>query len=105
MIIFTSLFWLLVSHAVCDFGLQNDYMASAKNPCNGHAEWWIVLAAHSAIHAGGVVLVTNNYLLGLAEFFAHLGIDHCKAYEGISYKTDQALHCLCKVCWIFFLVC
>lgn len=101
---FATLFWLLVSHAVCDFGLQNDYMARAKNPANGHQEWWMVLSAHAAIHAGGVALVTNNLLFGLGEFMAHFVIDCCKSAGGINYKTDQALHVLCKVCWLLILV-
>lgn len=94
-----TLFWLLVAHAVCDYPLQGDFMAKAKNPVAPipGVPWWIVMAAHCLIHAGGVVLVTGNTWLGLVEFVWHFGIDSAKCRGRISFADDQQLHVLCKV--------
>ena len=95
----TLLFWLLVAHAVCDYPLQGDFLAKAKNhtaPIPG-IDWWIALAAHSAIHAGAVAYITGSVLIGVWEFFAHFCIDHAKCAGETSFRTDQLLHVLCKV--------
>lgn len=94
------LFWLLVAHAVCDFPLQNDYLARAKSAWGGHAEWPWALAAHALIQGGGVALVTGNIVLGAAEAVAHAAIDHLKCGGHISYTVDQALHVACKLLWL-----
>jgi len=94
-----TLFWLLVAHAVCDYPLQGDFMAKAKNltaPIPG-VPWWIVMAAHCLIHAGGVVLVTGSLMLGCFEFVWHFGIDVAKCRGRLSFAEDQGLHVLCKV--------
>ena len=93
------LFWLLVSHAVCDYPLQGDFLARGKNhksPIDG-VPWWVCLSAHAMIHAGGVAIVTGSVLLGLCEFVAHCVIDFCKCQGCFSFKTDQSLHLLCKI--------
>lgn len=95
-----TLFWLLVAHALCDFPLQNDYLARAKNPWGGHAEWPWCLAAHSVIQGGGVALVTGSVSLGLAEAVCHAAIDTLKCAGRISYSSDQLLHVSCKLAWV-----
>lgn len=97
-----TLWWLLVAHALCDFPLQNDYLARAKSAWGGHAEWPFALAAHGLIQGGGVALVTGSIVLGLLELAAHVVIDHVKCAKRISYATDQALHVACKLVWLAF---
>lgn len=94
------LFWLLVAHALCDFPLQNDYLARAKSKWGGHAEWPFALAGHALIQGGGVALVTGSVWLGLAEAVVHAAIDHAKCAGRITYAADQALHVACKLVWL-----
>ena len=92
---------LLVGHALCDFPLQGDFLAGAKNhrrPMPG-TPWWIALTAHALIQAGMVGLVTGNALLGVAEFCLHWMIDHSKCDGRFGLTTDQALHVACKILW------
>lgn len=96
----TTLFWLLVAHALCDYPLQNDYLARAKNPWGVAAEWPFALAAHAVIQGGGVALVTGSVVLGAAETIAHAVIDTVKCAGRISYAVDQALHVVCKLTWL-----
>lgn len=95
------LFQMLVLHALCDFPLQGDYLAKAKNPCAPlpGTPWPIALAAHALIHGGAVMLVTGSLTLGIAETTAHAAIDIAKCRGAISYTTDQALHVACKIAW------
>ena len=97
----STLFYLLAAHALCDFPLQGDYLAKAKNPCAPlpGTPWTIALAAHALIHGGAVMLVTGSLLLGIAETIAHAAIDIAKCRGSISYTTDQALHVACKIAW------
>lgn len=95
------LFWLIVSHFVCDYPLQSDFMAKGKNRHTAITgmSWWIIMAAHCAVHAGGVALATSNWKLGIAEFVFHYFID-CGKCEGVlGFKGDQALHLACKGFW------
>lgn len=105
-----TLFWLLVGHALGDFGLQSDWMAKNKNR---HAQqlpndfsrrpqliWLEVLSAHSLIHAGAVALATGSLLLGFLEFCAHWMIDFGKGENWFGFHTDQALHILSKFVWL-----
>lgn len=97
------LFWLLVAHAVCDYPLQGDFLAKAKNhrqPIPG-IPFYQALAAHALIHAGAVAFLTGSIWLGLLEFIAHIVIDYAKC-DGLStLNQDQALHVACKVVWIW----
>lgn len=95
-------FLLLAAHALCDFSLQNDFIARFKNR---HTEapvtmWPYVLAAHSLMHGGAVALITDSLLLGCAEALAHAGIDFAKTEGRISFHADQGLHALCKLMWV-----
>lgn len=96
-----TLFLLLVGHALADYPLQGDFLAKAKNrtaPITG-VPWWQALAAHAAIHAGFVAVITGSVALGLAEFVAHFVIDDAKCRGRLSFNADQALHVACKVAW------
>lgn len=99
-------FWLLVGHSLCDYPLQGDFLARAKNqhaPLPG-IPWEIALAAHALIHAGAVAFLTGSILLGLAEFVAHTAIDWIKSELITDFAMDQMLHVACKVLWILVLV-
>lgn len=103
--LFLNLLTLLVfTHFLCDFSLQNDYVAKAKDsnsPLGSNGIWVIVLSAHSAIHALPVFL-TGIYLFGLDRpagftmglfmFLTHFFIDRIKTCGKISYYQDQVLH-------------
>lgn len=98
------LFWLVVAHALCDYPLQGDFLAKAKNraaPIPG-VPWYQAMAAHSLIHAGAVALVTGSPIIGVLEFVFHFWIDDMKCTNKINFNQDQALHIACKVCWMLF---
>ncbi|AGG91233.1 MULTISPECIES: DUF3307 domain-containing protein [unclassified Sulfitobacter] len=93
---------LVAGHALCDYPLQGEFLANGKNhraPIPG-APWYQLLAAHSAIHAGAVFLITGSLTLALLEFAAHTAIDYTKCDGKIGFNADQALHILCKVIWV-----
>lgn len=97
------LFWLVVAHCVCDYPLQGDFLAKAKNHRNAipGVPWWIALTAHSAIHAGAVALITGSIMLGIFEFGMHWMIDHDKCDEAFSFGADQLFHIAFKFAWAF----
>jgi hypothetical protein len=93
---------LLAGHALCDYPLQGDFLARAKNrtmPIPG-VPWYQALGSHAAIHGGAVALLTGVPLLGLAEAVAHALIDDGKCTGRIDFNTDQALHVACKAMWV-----
>lgn len=95
----------IFAHALCDYPLQGDFLAKAKNhkaPIPG-VDWWIALSMHAAIHAGAVAFITRSVWLGVAEFAAHCFIDFGKCDGWFGFRTDQALHLLCKVIWVVWL--
>lgn len=94
-------FLLLAAHALCDYPLQGDYLATGKNhrsPLPG-SPWFLLLIAHALIHGGAVALITGNVWLGCAETVAHAAIDFAKCDGRIGYTTDQGAHVACKVAW------
>jgi hypothetical protein len=102
----TLLFWLIVGHALCDYPLQGDFLARAKNhtaPIPG-VPWYQALAAHALIQAGMVAFLTHSLALGATEFAAHVAIDYAKCSGRLSYNQDQALHVACKVVWVAFML-
>lgn len=95
-------FWLAVGHALADFPLQGDFLASAKrrkNPNGAHGFWFFALSAHALIHAGMVAAVTGSLILGAGEFICHWLIDCAKCEGKIGMVTDQVLHFTCKIVW------
>lgn len=95
-------FVLMIGHAIADYALQNDFMATAKNHTTklGEVYWKWVLPSHGLIHAGFVYYITGSFVLGLLEFLAHTTIDWLKCEGKIGFNTDQWLHVLCKVIWV-----
>lgn len=102
---FTLFFLLLAGHALADFVLQSDVMATAKNRHNAihknrgdnFPPWQYWLGAHTLIHGGVVLLVTESLLLGFIETLLHTLIDFLKCEGKLSFHQDQALHLICKV--------
>jgi hypothetical protein len=93
------LYLLMVAHFICDYPLQGDFLAKAKNltaPIQG-VPWWQAMGAHSFIHGGAVALITGNIWLGLLETILHFGVDTAKCRGHLTFNQDQALHLVCKV--------
>ena len=99
---FALLFALIAAHALCDYPLQGDFLARAKNratPIPG-VPWYQALGAHAAIHGGAVLLLTGSVWLGFAEVAVHAITDDLKCQGRIGFNTDQAIHIACKFAWI-----
>jgi hypothetical protein len=92
---------LVAGHALCDYPLQGDFLARAKNraaPLPG-VPWYQALGSHAAIHGGAVALITGVPMLGLCEAALHAFIDDLKCTGRIGFNADQALHVVCKAVW------
>ena len=105
-------FQFLVMHAMLDFMLQPNIMASAKsrasryhqNADKGFPPWYYWLGAHSLGHGGAVYLISGNLSLGLIETALHGFIDYTKCENKTSLAQDQMLHLLCKAGYCYFLL-
>lgn len=95
--ILTMALMLLGAHWVCDYPLQGDFLAKAKQ--NGPLRIYHLLA-HAGIHGAAVALVTGNVWLGLAEWLAHAVIDELKVRGKTTFAQDQVLHIICKAIWL-----
>lgn len=88
-----------MAHFLCDFALQNDFVANFKARYVGERKndmWVWVLSAHCAIHALPVFLLTKSIGLSVLMFVTHFIIDLMKCEKKISFNADQSLH-LCVV--------
>ena len=92
---------LLVAHALCDYPLQGDFLAKAKNRFAAipGVPWQWALGLHAIVHAAAVVLITGYWWLGLMEFLTHAAIDDAKCEGKLTFNQDQMLHVACKVYW------
>lgn len=101
-----KLFFLLcIGHAFADYPMQSDFIANAKNHTTdlGRVFWKWVLPSHGLIHALPVYVVTDSFVLAVAEFICHSVIDYLKCDGKIGFNTDQLLHLGCKVLWVVLL--
>ena len=92
-------FKLVIGHFLCDYPLQGDFLAKAKNhnqPIPG-VPWYQALIAHSVIQGGMVWLVTGSWVWGGVEFGMHAMTDVLKSEGVISFNQDQAAHIVCKL--------
>lgn len=92
---------LVFLHFLCDYPLQGDFLAKAKNvntPIPG-VPWWQALTAHAGIHAGAVMLATGSATLAIVEWISHFAIDWLKCSGRIGFNTDQALHLALKAAY------
>ena len=103
--IITMFFFLLIGHAVADYALQPPNIALGKNRNSGpppgydpgaHGKimpiWPMVMAAHALIHAGAVIIITGDPILGAWQFAAHFLIDTLKCEKMYNVFVDQFLH-------------
>jgi hypothetical protein len=103
------LFLLVAAHAVMDFPLQGDMVATQKSRHSTHAiqqhvPWLYWLAAHALSHGLAVALVTGSAALGMWETLVHCVIDFGKCEKWFNIHVDQLLHVLCKVLWVGLLL-
>jgi Protein of unknown function (DUF3307) len=98
-------FALAVAHALADFPLQGNFIATqkARSSADSRGEWIVALAAHSVIHAGGVWLVTGSLALGGVELVLHSLIDLGKGESKFGFVTDQIFHVTCKLAYTVLL--
>ena len=106
------LFQMVIAHAVSDFVLQNDAMGAGKNRTNKLQErtglqfppWYYWLLTHALVHGGAVYFITGNLALGLIETALHTVIDFGKCEHWYGIHVDQALHILCKLAYVYFIL-
>ena len=100
------LFALCIGHAVADFPLQGEFLATGKNrrflihlgdPSRPVQIWVVCMTMHCLVHTGAVWLITGSALLAAVEFVIHWGIDVAKCEGKTTFNQDQCLHVLCKV--------
>lgn len=108
----TLFFLMIAGHAVCDFGLQGEWMATNKNrhtrrnfPAEKLASmeiiWPHLLFAHAITHGLSVYLVSHSLKLGIFETLSHMAIDFGKCERWYGFHVDQFLHIGTKVLWVF----
>lgn len=104
-----ALFALCIGHALADFPLQGEYLATGKNrrfllrlqdPSRPVHIWFVCMSAHCLIHAGAVWLITGSAMLGCVEMIIHWCIDVAKCEGKTTFNQDQALHVLCKIAYV-----
>ena len=86
---------LIMVHYLCDFALQNDFVAKFKAiKINGEYNpiWYHCLVAHCAIHSLGVYMVTKSIFLTAIMFVTHFIIDQSKCLNKLTFNQDQILH-------------
>lgn len=97
---------LMVAHFLCDYALQGDFMAKAKNhraPIPG-VPWLTVLISHAATHAGFVALITGSALFGVIELVIHSATDYLKCNGQLTFNQDQAIHLVTKIAFVAAMV-
>ena len=110
--LFALLFFLLAAHALMDYALQTEAIATCKcrgcdHPAAKTVPWYYWLTAHALLHgaAVGVVIRWFGYdwiavvTLALCETIAHWWIDHLKCLGWFGIHIDQLLHLTCKLLW------
>jgi hypothetical protein len=104
-----AFFALCIGHALADFPLQGEYLATGKNrrllarlqdPARPEQIWFVCMSAHCLIHAGFVWIVTGSSLLALVELILHWSIDVAKCSGKTSFNQDQLMHVLCKLGYV-----
>lgn len=108
----TLFFLMIAGHAVCDFGLQGEWLATNKNrharsnyPPEKRATmeqiWPHLLFAHAMMHGLSVYLASHSLKLGLLETASHTLIDYGKCERWYGFHVDQFLHIGTKILWVF----
>jgi hypothetical protein len=112
---FEMIFKLLCGHAIADYALQNDYIAKNKNrhaipmgydpKLHGPMQtvWPYVLGSHGLIHGMFVFWATGQWMFGLLEAVSHFAIDFGKCEKWYGIHTDQFLHIVMKLFYVWVL--
>lgn len=99
---------LFAAHAFGDYPAQGDFLSKGKNhrtsPYLAWMPWYWCLFAHTMIHAGLVLLITNSLSMALAEFVIHSLTDYAKCDGRLNMDQDQAIHLGCKILWAILAV-
>ncbi len=104
-------FMLFAGHAVGDFALQTEWLATNKNrnvrlrfPPEQRAQmeviWPWLLSAHALIQGAMVFLVTQRLSLAIGETVVHWFLDFGKCEKWFGFNTDQFLHIATKLVWV-----
>jgi hypothetical protein len=100
---------LSVGHAIADFPLQGEFLATCKNrhvlkklddPLRPPSIWLTCMLVHCVTHAGAVWLITGSFLFGVIELVLHFIIDVLKCEGYTDFNMDQILHIACKVVYV-----
>lgn len=94
---------LVLGHFIADRPLQPAWMGYWKNRRTWSWRRVVALVAHGGCHGVMVGLITQSWWLGVAEMLAHATCDCLKTERWIGLKTDQCLHLLCKLVWVWLL--
>ena len=97
-----KLFYMIAAHFLCDYPLQGDWLAKAKNPTInliGETIWPMALFGHAMIHASAVLIITGMPALAASELVIHAITDYTKCKNGLTYNGDQTVHLVCKMIW------
>jgi len=86
---------LMFGHYLFDFALQNQFIAEKKG------KDWYVLFAHSFLHAGWVLIITDNPFWFLLELISHCILDLMKCKGKIDMGKDQLGHISLKLVYLF----
>jgi hypothetical protein len=110
------LFFLLATHALMDYALQSETIATCKcrgcdSPLAKSVPWYYWLTAHTVLHGAAVGAVIRWFDYGwytvaayaAAETVLHWLIDFGKCEKWYSIHVDQGLHVLCKLLWFVLL--
>lgn len=106
------LFLLIAGHALGDYPLQSEAMATCKCrkahlPLQNEVPWYYWMTAHCLVHGLITALLIHwcgwsmqlAVIYGVFEFAAHWIIDSLKCEGVTSIHIDQLLHVACKIAW------
>jgi hypothetical protein len=111
---YIEVFLLMIgAHALCDYPLQGDFLARAKNPniAVPGVPWWQAMLTHSIIHGLAVGLIVGYFfnpifaiVLAIAEITTHFVTDQLKCDGLIDFSQDQFMHVVWKLAWCIILL-
>ncbi len=104
------LFLLLCGHALADFALQTEFVATNKNRHIRHkfepdirskmqVIWPHLMLNHCLHHGLMVFIITKSLTLALAEVAVHFVTDYGKCERWYGFHGDQFIHIATKVAW------
>lgn len=110
-----ALFFLFLgAHAVADFALQTEWIATNKNRhvrerltaearATSQVVWPHLMTAHALHHGLFVFLISHSLILGVAETVVHWITDFGKCEKWYGFHMDQFIHVATKGLWVLAL--